>query len=160
MEAERQQEHRWLERLVGEWTSEMEMAMKPGEPPQTFTGTESVRSLGGLWVLCEGRGEMPGGGESTTIMTLGYDPAKRRFLGTFIGALSTHMWIYDGELDAAGDRLTLHTEGPAYPDETRMAKYTDTIEFRGDDHRVLTSRVQDEGGAWRQMMEVHYRRTR
>ena len=156
MEVERQQEHRWLERLVGEWTSEMEAAMNPDEPPETFTGTESVRSLDGLWVLCEGR---PGGGESTTIMTLGYDPAKQRFLGTFIGSMSTHMWVYAGELDAGGDVLTLHTEGPAYPDETRTAKYTDTIEFQGDDHRVLTSRVQDEAGAWRQVMEVRYRRS-
>jgi hypothetical protein len=157
MEVERQQEHRWLERLVGEWTSEMEAVMKPGDPPQTFTGTESVRSLDGLWVLCEGR---PGGGTSTTIMTLGYDPAKQRVLGTFIGSMSTHMWVYEAELDPAGDVLTLNTEGPAYPDETRTAKYTDTIEFRGDDHRVLTSRVQGEDGTWQQVMEVHYRRTK
>ena len=160
MEAERQQEHRWLERLVGEWTSEMESVMGPGDPPQTITGTESVRSLGGVWVLCEGSSEMPGGGTMTTIMTLGYDPAKQRVLGTFIGSMSTHMWVYEAELDPSGDVLTLNTEGPAYPDETRTAKYTDTIEFRGDDHRVLKSRVQDQEGAWQDVMEVHYRRAK
>ncbi len=157
MEAERQQEHRWLERLVGEWTSEMEAVMKPGEPPQTFTGTESVRSLDGLWVLCEGT---PSGGTSTTIMTLGYDPAKGRVLGTFIGSMSTHMWVYEAELDPSGDVLTLNTEGPGFGDETRTAKYMDTIEFLGDDHRVLKSRVQDQEGAWQDVMEVHYRRVK
>jgi len=25
--------------------------MEPGKPPERFTGTESVRSLGDLWVL-------------------------------------------------------------------------------------------------------------
>ncbi len=158
MEAELQKEHRWLERLVGEWTSEMEAAMKPGDPPQTFTGTESVRSLGGAWVLCEARGEM-GGGSSTTMMTLGYDPAKGRYVGTFIGSMSTYMWVYEGAVDASGDALVLETVGPSFTDESRMASYRDTIEFRGDDHRVLSSSCQGEDGAWQQIMEVHYRRT-
>lgn len=149
------EQHRWLERMVGEWTSEMEAAMKPGDPPETFTGTESVRSLDGLWVLCEGR---PSGGGSTTIMTLGYDTAKQRYVGTFIGSMSTYMWIYEGSVDASGKVLALETEGPSFTDESRMAKYRDAIEFRSDDHRVLTSRVQGEDGAWQQVMEVHYRR--
>jgi hypothetical protein len=155
MEVQRQQEHRWLERLVGEWTSEMEAVMKPGDPPETFTGTESVRSLDGLWVLCEGQ---PSGGASTTIMTLGYDTAKGRYVGTFIGSMSTYMWVYEGTVDAGGNALTLETEGPSFADESRMAKYRDTIEFRGDDHRVLSSTMQGEDGGWQQVMEVHYRR--
>lgn len=159
MEVQRQQEHRWLERLVGEWTSEMEAAMKPGELPETFTGTESVRSLDGVWVLCEGRGGMPGGGSSTTIMTLGYDTAKGRYVGTFIGSMSTYMWVYEGAVDAGGDALTLETEGPSFTDESKMAKYRDTIEFRSDDHRVLSSSFQGEDGSWQHLMEVHYRRT-
>lgn len=157
MEAELQKEQRWLERLVGEWTSEMEASMKPGDPPETFTGTESVRSLDGVWVLCEGR---PSGGSSTTIMTLGYDVARQRYVGTFIGSMSTYMWIYEGTVDASGNVLALETEGPSFTDESRMAKYRDTIEFRSDDHRVLTSRAQGEDGAWQQVMEVHYRRTK
>ncbi len=52
--------------------------MGPGKPPEKAKGTESVRSLGGLWILAEGRGEMPGGGAMTTMMTLGYDPQKKR----------------------------------------------------------------------------------
>ena len=62
MNTEPQKEHGWLQKLVGEWTSEAEATMEPGKPPETFRGTESVRSLGGLWVLAEGQGEMPGGG--------------------------------------------------------------------------------------------------
>ncbi|HEX8274174.1 MAG TPA: DUF1579 domain-containing protein [Longimicrobiaceae bacterium] len=157
MEAELRKEQRWLERFVGEWTSEMEAAMEPGGPPETFTGTESVRSLDGLWVVCEGR---PSGGGSTTIMTLGYDTAKQRYVGTFIGSMSTYLWIYEGSVDASGDVLALETEGPSFTDESRTAKYRDTIEFRSDDHRVLTSRVQGEDGAWQQVMEVHYRRAK
>src|SRR5690606_29170388 len=64
MQSEPQKEHRWLEKLVGDWTYESEAAWEPGKTPEKYTGTESVRSLGGLWVICEGQGDVPGGGTS------------------------------------------------------------------------------------------------
>src|SRR6185295_16595790 len=84
---EPQQEHKWLQRLVGEWTYEHEASMGPDQPPMKGTGTESVRSIGGLWTV--GEGEMPDGSPATTIMTLGYDPQSKRFVGTFIGSMMT-----------------------------------------------------------------------
>src|SRR6266542_7081305 len=101
MKTEPQKEHQWLQKLVGEWTFEAEATMGPGKPTERAEGTESVRSLGGLWFLAEGQGEMPGGGAATTLMTLGYDPQKKRYVGAWIGSMMTHLWVYDGELDAA-----------------------------------------------------------
>jgi hypothetical protein len=160
METAPQKEHQWLERLVGEWTSEAEATMEPGKPPETFRGTESVRSLGGLWILAEGRGEMPGGGAMTTLITLGYDPLRARYVGTFVGSMMTHLWLYDGALDAAGRVLTLETEGPSMADQGKMAKYRDVIELESDDRRVLTSHVLGEDGKWHAFMTAHYRRTK
>src|SRR5688500_2277180 len=108
---EPQKQHHWLARLVGEWSLEGEMMMKPGQPGEPFRGTERVRSMDGIWFIAEGIGEMPGGDMSTSLMTLGYDPRKERFVGTFIGSMA-HMWIYEGSLDAAENVLTLDTEGP------------------------------------------------
>lgn len=158
MPVEPQQEHQWLARLVGEWTYEMEAEAGPGEPPIRDSGSESVRSLGGLWFLCEGTGQTPDGGAATSIMTLGYDPARGRFLGTFIGSMMTHLWLYEGALDAAGQVLTLDTEGPDYTDESRTAKYRDTLELPSAGHRVQTSSYQREDGSWHRFMTVHYRR--
>lgn len=67
---ELQEQHRWLQRFVGDWTFEGEASMGPGQPPETFTGSESVRSLGGLWVLSEGTCPGPDGSPGTTLMTL------------------------------------------------------------------------------------------
>ena len=39
MNPEPQKEHQWLERLVGEWTSESEAIEEPGKPPAKQTGT-------------------------------------------------------------------------------------------------------------------------
>jgi hypothetical protein len=155
---EPQKEHLWLQRLVGEWTCEGEATMEPGKPPAKWTGTESVRSLGGVWIVAEGQGEMPGGGASTTIMTLGYDPQKKRFVGTFIGSMMTNLWLYDGALDTAERTLTLDAEGPSMAGPGKMAQYKDAIEFKSDDHRVLTSHMLGDDGKWHGFMTANYRR--
>lgn len=94
-----QKEHEWLQKLVGEWTFEAEASMGPDKPAEVYRGAETVRPLGGFWTLGEGQGGMPDGTTGTTFMTLGYDPQKKRFVGTFIGSMMTNLWIYDGELD-------------------------------------------------------------
>ena len=129
-------------------------------PESKFNGTERVRKLGELWVLCEGQAEMPGGGTGNMIMTLGYDPQKSRFLGTWIGSMMTHLWIYDGEIDAAQRVLTLNSDGPDFSNPGKMAKYQDIIEFINDDYRTLTSRSPGPDGQWNEFMKAHYRRKR
>lgn len=158
MQAEPQKEHRWLEKLVGDWTYEGQASMGPDKPVQEFTGTESVRSLGGLWVVAEGTGDTPGCGTATTLLSLGYDPQKRHYVGTWIGSMMTHLWVYNGELDAAERVLTLSVEGPAMTAEGKTAQYQDVIEFKSDDHRVLTSRMLGDDGKWQEFMTAHYRR--
>ena len=163
MKPEPQKEHHWLDRLVGEWTWESEMPMAPGEAPTKHTGRETVRSLGGVWVLCEGQSGSAETPEEagTSIMTLGYDPAKKRFVGTFISSMMTYLWVYDGgELDPSGKALTLYAEGPSFTEEGKMAKYKDVITLESDDHRVLTSNFQDGDGNWHDFMTAHYRRTK
>ena len=159
--AEPQKEHQWLQQLVGEWTSEAEMVMGPDKPTMKSQGTESVRSLGGLWTVAEGQGEMPGGGTATMILTLGYDPQKKRFVGTWVGSMMTHLWVYDGWLDESGKVLTLEADGPKMGPEgpaEGTAKYRDVIELKSDDHRVLTSHTLGDDGQWNHFMTAHYRR--
>jgi len=158
MNTEPLKEHQWLEQFVGEWTSEGEASMGPDKPVEKFKTTESVRSIGGVWIACEGQGGMPGGAPATMIATLGFDPAKQRFVGTFIASMETHMWVYEGSLDAAGKVLTLDTVGPSFAGDGKMAKYQDIHELKSPDHRVLTSRVLGDDGVWREIMTVEYRR--
>jgi hypothetical protein len=152
--------HLWLGKFVGDWTFDGEATMEPGQPPVKCAGTETVRSLGGLWILAEGQGEMPGGGAATTLMTLGYNPRTKRYLGTWVGSMMTHLWVYDGALDATGRVLTLDTEGPGMAAPDKTARYRDVVEFKSDDHRVLTSHTLGDDGKWHQFMTAHYRRTK
>src|SRR5262245_50683293 len=88
-------EHDWLRQLVGEWAVEVEMSMGPDVPTQKSTGTDRVRAVGDVWIVGETEGAMPGGETADLILTLGYDPAKQRFVGTFIGSMMTNMWVYE-----------------------------------------------------------------
>jgi Protein of unknown function (DUF1579) len=156
--AEPQKEHRWLEKLIGEWTYEWDMPAEPGKPPAKITGSETVRALGPLWVVGQGGGNSPGGGTDQSMVTLGYDPEKGRFVGTWIGSMMTHLWIYDGALDATGRVLTLNAEGPSMTGDGTMARYQDIIEFKDDDRRTLTARTLGADGSWEEMMSMEYRR--
>jgi hypothetical protein len=158
MKTDAQKEHAWLQKLAGEWTYEGDVAMGPGQPRAKFKGTESVRPLGDLWIVGEAQGEMPGGGAATMMITLGYDPQSKRYVGTWVGSMMSHLWIYDGEMDSAGRVLTLNAEGPSMSGNGKMAKYQDIIEVKSDDHRILRARVLGDDGTWNEFMQSHYRR--
>jgi Protein of unknown function (DUF1579) len=61
MHTEPQPKHQWLNKLIGEWISECEYSMGPNQSPSKIHGTEVVRSLGGVWIVSEGKSEMPEG---------------------------------------------------------------------------------------------------
>jgi hypothetical protein len=159
--AEPQKEHQWLQKLVGEWTYEAESPMGPGQPPMKFTGTESVRAIGDLWIMGEGKGAMPSGEPATTIITLGYDPApgKGHYVGSWIGSMMTHLWTYRGEFDEASNTLSLHAEGPDMAEPGKTRQYKELIEIKSDDHRVFSSHMLGDDGQWVQIMRADYRRS-
>jgi hypothetical protein len=158
MKAEPCPEHHWLQQLVGDWSFETECVMGPGQPPIRTSGTETVRSIGGLWVIGEGNGSMPGGGSCTMLLTLGFDPAKGRFVGTFVASMMAGLWTYEGALDREQRILTLDTEGPAVSGDGRLARYQDIVELPAGGGRLLRSRILGEDGQWSEFMVARYTR--
>ncbi|MFI4898112.1 MAG: DUF1579 domain-containing protein [Phycisphaerales bacterium JB059] len=153
-------EHEWLQQLVGTWAFEGECDMGPDQPKMKHSGTETVRSLGGLWIVCEGRGAMPGGeGEMSMQTTLGYDPARERYVGNWVGSVMTHMFIYEGTLEDNNKILPLNTEGPSFTDPKVMAAYQDVIEIVDENTRLLRSRTPGPDGGWVEFMVARYVRT-
>ncbi len=160
MKTEPQKEHLWLQQLLGDWRFEGEMTMSPGQPPIKSTGTETVRALGGLWVLCEGRAEIPGGGMDDMLMTLGYDTQQKAFVGSWVGSMMTYMWVYHGALDATGKVLTLDTQGPSMSGDDKPVRYQDVITIKSPDERELSSQTLQPDGSWKRFMTATYRRVK
>jgi hypothetical protein len=150
-------QHNWLQKFIGKWSFDSECNMGPDQPPGKFSGTCETRTLGGLWIIIDQAGEMPGGGIGRSLLTLGYDPAKKKFVGTFVGGMMTNLWVYEGSLDAAEKVLTLDTEGPNFTGPG-LAKYQDIITVVDDNHHILSSQTQGEDGKWVPFMKADYRR--
>lgn len=151
-------QHEWLQKLVGEWTTETVMNMGPDQEPMTSTGTESVKSLGGLWAMGEGKGKMPDGNEATTYYALGWDVTFKEYRGCFFGSMTSHLWKYAGELSADGKTMTLNCEGPSFTRDGETANYRDVIEIIDDNYRTLTSWGESDDGQWQKYMTMHVRR--
>src|SRR5262245_39682375 len=142
-----QEEHRWLEQFVGDWSFDSECMTGPDQPPMKSTGKVKGRTLGGLWILLEGEQPGPDNNAMTSIITLGYDPNLKTFVGSFIASVMTFFWSYSGALDSAKRKLTLDATGPRF-DQSGMAKYQDIIEVVNKNHWTLSSQMLGDDGKW------------
>lgn len=149
----------FLERLVGEWSVVAETVLGPGQEPVRSESRVVARLLGGQWLVAEGSGTTPDGRPVTSILTLGYDPAEQRFIGTWISSMQAHLWQYTGRLDHAGTVLTLETEGPILGDPTRSTRYREVIEVEDADRHVIRSMILGPDGEWFEFARAEYRRS-
>lgn len=161
MDAKPQQEHVWLQQMLGDWTLTGECDMGPDQPASRTTGKEHVRALGGFFVVCEGQGEMPGSPDmGYMLMTLGYDIDQKKFTGSWAGSMMPGMFFYEGQLDTANKVLTLNTEGPSFTGDGTRAKYQDVITIKSRDERTLHSQSLQPDGSWKRFMTATYRRVK
>lgn len=153
-----EKEHAWLTQLAGEWDYDSEAVIAPGQPPLKAKGTESVRSIGGFWIMLENKGTVADQ-PFTGILTLGYDPAKKKFVGTWIDSMNSHLVVYDNaSLDAGGKVLTMNVEMPNPMLGGKLSKFRDVIEVKSKDEKVLTSSMLGEDGKWMTFLTVKYQR--
>ena len=149
----------FLKKFVGEWELTSKGSMGEGQPEMEASATMNAKMLGEMWVVCTQEGELPGM-SYRAMQTIGYDAAKSKFVGTWVDSLTSHLWVYEGTLDESGSKLTLEAEGPHMTDPTRMAKYRDAYEFKGDDEVVATSSMLGDDGEWNTFMRGTGKRTK
>lgn len=140
-------EHEWLKRFEGEWESTSSAEFAPNQPPIMGTCQVSYRMLGGFWVISETEGEMQGT-KFSAIQTIGYDPARKKYVGTWVDTMMNHLWKYEGFVDESGKKLVLEAEGPDMTTPGKTALYRDTYEFKSADHIQAQSLMQGPDGKW------------
>ncbi|MGO8286849.1 DUF1579 family protein, partial [Rhizobium ruizarguesonis] len=80
--------------------------------------------------------------------TLGYNAAKGKYIGSWIGSMMDSMWVYEGEVDASGNVLDLYTRGTDFIGEG-LADYHEQIIFVDADHRTFISSARQPDGSWK-----------
>ncbi len=146
-----QAEHEWLKQLVGKWKSVAKCTMGPDQPWNDVEGTFEGRMMGDLWLLMDGEGGTPESGCWTSLITLGYDPQKQLYIGSFVSSSMTHLWPYSGTLDSTGKKLPLDSTGPKFTGEGTTS-YRDTIEIVSPDLWHFSGEVLDDNGTWQTLM--------
>lgn len=153
-------EHEWLNRFLGDWSYDQMCPTGVGDEMFRLAGTEHVRSIGGVWIHGEGRATMPDGSPMTTINIVGYDTAKKQYVGAWTGSMMTHMFVYHGWVEPDGRTLVLESTGPCMMDASKQRKYRDITEFVSDDHRAFRSEMLGDDGKWSKMMSMDMHRIR
>ena len=151
-------EHQWLHQFVGDWEISADAITDPNQPSSNASGRETARLLGENWVVGEGSFEMPSGPPMTFILTLGYDPSKKKYVGSWICSHMPVQWVYEGTVNESGKTLTLEAEGPNPSLDGKISKFREAIEFKDKDHRVHTSFILGDDGNWTSFETVNYRR--
>jgi hypothetical protein len=151
------EQHRWLQAFEGEWT--WETWSIPDDPKCRWSGVETVSRYGERWVVFESQSRMPDGSPgSSNRITLGFDPNKERFVGSFISTMMTTFWPYEGTLDDDGLTLRLRSRGPRMDGQPGEADYEDLIEVVSPDERFLRGTFVNDDGTTTEFMVSHYKR--
>jgi hypothetical protein len=154
-----QAEHEILQKLVGDWKVFGECSMPDGSVDKNESGV-TFTSIGGLWFVGDGTMPGPDGADFRTIMTLGYDPVKKAYVGTFIASCMTKLWVYNGAYNAAAKKLVLDATGPRFDGKPGEVPYQDTIEFVNDDQFILSSQMLGDDGKWIGFMKATHHRVK
>jgi len=148
-----QAEHEWLQQFVGEWESKTESHLDPDREPEISTAVERIRPLGRFWIVNEIDAVMFGA-PFHGIQTLGYDPKKKTFVGTWVDSVSSFVWTYQGKLNRERTALTFYSEGPCPNTPDRLTKIKDVLEIIDKNHKLYASYILDNHGDWTLCMEA------
>ncbi len=148
---------KWLKQFVGEWVAYTKVGMQGSDKPMEMKSEESVKAIGDLWIIAEGRSEN-NGMLLGWVLTLGYNPAEKAIVGSWVDSTNNFMWRYTGDIDLEKNLLTLKTTGPSFSDPNKMVDYREVLELKNKDHRTFESSVLGEDGKWQTFVRGEYRR--
>lgn len=144
-------EHQWIKTAFeGTWDAKIE-GMGPAS-----TGAETCKVVhNGFWLSSTFTGTfmgMPFSGEGV----LGYDPTKKKYVGTWVDSMSPSLGVSEGSYDAKTNTLTQWMEGTDHTGN--VVKSRMTHEWKGADTRVFSMYMPGPDGKEAKAMWITYTR--
>ncbi|HXH06712.1 MAG TPA: DUF1579 domain-containing protein [Vicinamibacterales bacterium] len=150
-------EHELFRQEEGTWDAVVEMSMPPGQAVTSRGVETNTIGCGGLCLISDFKGElMPGAAFHGHGITT-WDPAKKKYVGSWTDSMSQGLGITEGTWDAATRTLTGWMEGPDMTGQTVRVK--SVVEYRGET-RIFTLYGPGPAGPETPMMKITYTRRR
>jgi hypothetical protein len=150
-------EHEILKKGIGTWDATVESRGDPNGPVETTKGVEVNRMMkGGLWLIQSFQGEF-GGQPFEGHGVMGYDQAKKKYVGVWIDSIMPTISHLEGDYDAAKDVMTC-TMDMTDPSGKTTVKTTLVTEHKSDGTRVFTLSAPGPDGKAFAMMKITYKK--
>ncbi|MEZ6040943.1 MAG: DUF1579 domain-containing protein [Planctomycetaceae bacterium] len=149
-------QHKLLAKEVGEWTGEMKMYMAPDAPPVTAPVVEKNTLMSnGLWLISEFEsGPFQGHG------VFGYDPAKKKFVGTWVDNQTMSLGLMEGTHDEKTGEL-IYLSQAMNPATGKMEPTKTVGKFIDENSKHFTMYMKSSSGdGWNKWMEISYKRSK
>ncbi|WP_250846988.1 DUF1579 domain-containing protein [Aquisphaera insulae] len=151
-------EHKILAADEGTWDATIKSYEAGPESAPTVTKGVEVNTVitGGLWIVSTFKGDFAGLAFEGRGQ-YGYDPIKKKYVGTWIDSMSTSVIVLEGTYDAGTKTLSFTGDGVCPVDNTKMVmRMVTTAKDEGTRHFVMYATGTITGGKEAKMMEVEY----
>jgi hypothetical protein len=150
-------QHELLKNDVGTWDADVKMWPGPETQPIESKATEKNElARGDMWLLSRFEGSF-GDMKYAGYGTFGYDPAEKKYVGTWIDSMSPYLTTMKGDYDPATKTMTAIGAGR----DAMTGKQTRTkhvSQYVDDDTRTFQMYMTGDDGKEFKVMEITYHR--
>jgi hypothetical protein len=149
-------EHKVFAMDAGTWDATLELKA-PGMPATSAKGVqEDVVGCGGLCLISSFKSEMMPGMTFEGHGLTTYDPAKKKYVGSWTDSMSSGLTTSEGTWDEAAKKMTTSMEGPDAGGN--VVKSRSVGEYIDADHKTMTMYMAGPDGAEVESMKITYTR--
>lgn len=148
--------HSELRRKEGSWSVQCTYFMGGDADPIEVPGTEEGHMLGDLWCNSRFEADMLG----TPLRgnaSIGFDPVKGKYVGTWKDSATPFLYTFEGEFDAESTVLEMLGEN-FDPVRGKPAIYRSRLEFVSKNEHILDLTIDVPEGLPIKVLRYHYTR--
>ena len=148
-------EHQKLTDMVGVFDAALDYTDMNGKPAKSTGVSIRKQPMGPFWVMDRFQAQMMGQnfmGHGTT----GYDPLKKKYVGTWCDSMTPSLMVIEGNFDKTGKILTMTGKGPGMDGKPVTHRLVTT--FKDKNTQVFEMFVPGSDGKEMKMMTITYTR--
>jgi hypothetical protein len=151
------EQHELLKKDVGTWDTAGKIWPGPGAAPIVSQGRETYELLpGGLWLVSRFEGTTAGM-PFAAVGTWGYDPAEKKYVGTWVDSMTPQIMTFKGDYDPQTKTMTRMSDR-RNPATGATIKFKTITRYVDDDTRLFEMYlILPDGQPWK-TMEIEYKR--